>query len=319
MPWSILLSTLRSLWGVKTWPWRSERLCLVDRLLWVVCVTGFPLQVSDRGGGVPLRKIERLFTYTYSTAPRPSLDGSRAAPLVSIPEARLQDKASCSQMKPACLLQAGYGYGLPISRLYARYFQGDLKLYSLEGYGTDAVIYIRVTSWTLTGATCSGVKKLFTLFYLLFPSIVRHFPRSRLRDSPSTTNPLGNIIRRSMRLTTGACPARSPKTWQHFAASRPKQQHCIAVEKVCVKESGHYPHYNTVLSVVVSCLIQTHWEVTWIRFPEGESLFVVFRTENFFFFWACHYPLVDKLKVQKNFLQVQNQQDKTLRGFRSIF
>lgn len=42
-------------------------------------------EVSDRGGGVPLRKIDRLFTYTYSTAPRPSIDGSRAAPLVSSP------------------------------------------------------------------------------------------------------------------------------------------------------------------------------------------------------------------------------------------
>uniref|UniRef100_A0A8C5GRF6 Protein-serine/threonine kinase n=1 Tax=Gouania willdenowi TaxID=441366 RepID=A0A8C5GRF6_GOUWI len=80
------------------------------------------VKVSDRGGGVPLRKIDRLFTYTYSTAPLPCVDGSRAAPL------------------------AGYGYGLPISRLYARYFQGDLKLYSLEGYGTDAVIYIRALS-----------------------------------------------------------------------------------------------------------------------------------------------------------------------------
>uniref|UniRef100_A0A667ZCK5 Protein-serine/threonine kinase n=1 Tax=Myripristis murdjan TaxID=586833 RepID=A0A667ZCK5_9TELE len=80
------------------------------------------VRVSDRGGGVPLRKIDRLFTYTYSTAPRPSMEASRAAPL------------------------AGYGYGLPISRLYARYFQGDLKLYSLEGYGTDAVIYIRALS-----------------------------------------------------------------------------------------------------------------------------------------------------------------------------
>ncbi|KAK7153662.1 hypothetical protein R3I94_007146 [Phoxinus phoxinus] len=80
------------------------------------------VKVSDRGGGVPLRKIDRLFTYTYSTAPRPQMDTSRATPL------------------------AGFGYGLPLSKLYARYFQGDLKLYSMEGFGTDAVIYIRALS-----------------------------------------------------------------------------------------------------------------------------------------------------------------------------
>uniref|UniRef100_A0A673AVX1 Protein-serine/threonine kinase n=1 Tax=Sphaeramia orbicularis TaxID=375764 RepID=A0A673AVX1_9TELE len=81
------------------------------------------IKMSDRGGGVPLRKIERLFSYMYSTAPNPvHVDNARNAPL------------------------AGFGYGLPISRLYAKYFQGDLQLYSMEGYGTSAVIYLKALS-----------------------------------------------------------------------------------------------------------------------------------------------------------------------------
>ncbi|XP_007259625.3 pyruvate dehydrogenase kinase, isozyme 3b [Astyanax mexicanus] len=81
------------------------------------------IKISDQGGGVPLRKIDRLFNYMYSTAPTPRLNSSEAAaPL------------------------AGFGYGLPISRLYARYFQGDMNLYSLEGVGTHAVIYLKALS-----------------------------------------------------------------------------------------------------------------------------------------------------------------------------
>ena len=37
---------------------------------------------------------------------------------------------------------AGLGYGLPISRSYARYFGGDLVIVSMEGYGTDAYLHL---------------------------------------------------------------------------------------------------------------------------------------------------------------------------------
>ena len=46
-------------------------------------------------------------------------------------------------MTPKKAPLAGYGYGLPLSRLYARYFHGDLILNSYEGYGTDTVLFMK--------------------------------------------------------------------------------------------------------------------------------------------------------------------------------
>merc|ERR1712123_78978 len=37
----------------------------------------------------------------------------------------------------------GLGYGLPLSRLYVRYFKGDIQIASVDGYGTDVYVYLQ--------------------------------------------------------------------------------------------------------------------------------------------------------------------------------
>ncbi|TGO53498.1 hypothetical protein BCON_0122g00150 [Botryotinia convoluta] len=82
------------------------------------------IKISDEGGGIPRSSIPLVWTYMYTTVDStPSLDPDF-------------DK---SDFKAP---MAGFGYGLPISRLYARYFGGDLKLISMEGYGTDVYLHL---------------------------------------------------------------------------------------------------------------------------------------------------------------------------------
>ncbi|CAA0841958.1 Pyruvate dehydrogenase kinase [Striga hermonthica] len=79
--------------------------------------------ISDEGGGIPRSGLPKIFTYLYSTAKNP-----------------LDEQSSTDLETPTTM--AGYGCGLPISRLYARYFGGDLQIISMEGYGTDAYLHL---------------------------------------------------------------------------------------------------------------------------------------------------------------------------------
>ncbi|GMH45392.1 hypothetical protein BSKO_13349 [Bryopsis sp. KO-2023] len=80
------------------------------------------IKVSDEGGGIPRSGLPRIWTYLYTTADSPM--------------------EHIGEEDPGPTVLAGYGYGLPISRLYARYFGGDLQVISMQGFGTDAYLHL---------------------------------------------------------------------------------------------------------------------------------------------------------------------------------
>ena len=84
------------------------------------------LKICDQGGGISRSISEKIFMYLYTSAARVKLSEGDMG-------------GTTSTRTP----MHGLGYGLPLSRLYARYFGGDIKVSSCDGYGTDTYIYLR--------------------------------------------------------------------------------------------------------------------------------------------------------------------------------
>jgi len=82
------------------------------------------IKISDEGGGIPRSAISLIWTYMYTTMERSD---------------ELESEFQTSDFHAP---MAGFGYGLPLSRLYARYFGGDLRLISMEGFGTDVYVHL---------------------------------------------------------------------------------------------------------------------------------------------------------------------------------
>lgn len=88
------------------------------------------IKISDEGGGIRRSHMPRIWSYLFTTA-EPAFTGGSGTELFSSGG----DHGTDSPL-------AGLGYGLPISRSYARYFGGDLNVMSMEGYGTDAFLHL---------------------------------------------------------------------------------------------------------------------------------------------------------------------------------
>ncbi|KAF8387714.1 hypothetical protein HHK36_026368 [Tetracentron sinense] len=94
----------------------SDKVAPPVRIIVADGIEDVTIKVSDEGGGIPRSGLPRIFSYLYSTAKNPLDEHSNLGSTDGV-------------------TMAGYGYGLPISRQYARYFGGDLQVISMEGYG----------------------------------------------------------------------------------------------------------------------------------------------------------------------------------------
>ena len=91
------------------------------------------IRVSDLGGGISREVVDQVFQYHFTSARVVNKDMDVLLPGSGGLE---------SQAHP----MHGLGYGLPLSRVYARYFQGDLNLISMHGLGSDVYIYLKAVS-----------------------------------------------------------------------------------------------------------------------------------------------------------------------------
>jgi pyruvate dehydrogenase kinase 2/3/4 len=90
------------------------------------------IKISDEGGGIPRSNRKKIWSYLFTTAD-PAIQDS----LMGFDNNNeLVDHSVDAPL-------AGLGYGLPISKSYARYFGGDVSIESMEGYGSDAFVHLR--------------------------------------------------------------------------------------------------------------------------------------------------------------------------------
>ncbi|KAJ3737435.1 P-loop containing nucleoside triphosphate hydrolase protein [Lentinula guzmanii] len=118
----------------------------------------FSIRIRDQGGGVTPTNIPQIFSYAFTTAGRGASgdDGSGGGPYAAqhvggsaaigdggMGEGNLFGEITGKGLQTGLGTIAGLGYGLPMSRLYAKYFGGSLELMSLEGWGCDVYLKLR--------------------------------------------------------------------------------------------------------------------------------------------------------------------------------
>ncbi|KAJ2844222.1 [Pyruvate dehydrogenase (acetyl-transferring)] kinase 2, mitochondrial, partial [Coemansia brasiliensis] len=87
------------------------------------------VRVSDQSGGISPNILPYIWSFTHPLKAR-NLHNFRSVPRM---EARMDEADVVSPL-------TAFGFGLPMSRVYAKYWGGNVTVHSLPGYGVDAYV-----------------------------------------------------------------------------------------------------------------------------------------------------------------------------------
>ncbi|KAI9483826.1 MAG: mitochondrial pyruvate dehydrogenase kinase-like protein [Benjaminiella poitrasii] len=94
------------------------------------------IRIRDQGNGIRHEDLERVFEYSYTTVAKEDDEGDD-------PSSIFQGITEMAMQSGVGGPLAGLGFGLPLARMYARYFGGSLTLVSMYGYGCDVFLKLR--------------------------------------------------------------------------------------------------------------------------------------------------------------------------------
>ncbi|KAF9172477.1 hypothetical protein BGX21_006623 [Mortierella sp. AD011] len=106
------------------------------------------IRIRDQGGGISREHFDSIFDYSFTTVKNENdsdAGGDSPYGVDSIFKGVSRLAMQAGLGGPI----AGLGFGLPLTRIYARYFGGDMQLVSLQGYGCDVFLKLKQIDETL--------------------------------------------------------------------------------------------------------------------------------------------------------------------------
>mmetsp|Transcript_10424 Transcript_10424/g.29310 ORF Transcript_10424/g.29310 Transcript_10424/m.29310 type:complete len:606 (-) Transcript_10424:1949-3766(-) len=99
------------------------------------------IKIADKAGGIPRSDARKVWSFAHTNMDESSMEKEMETDFET-------DEFTGSAIR---------GFGLPLARIYARYFGGELTIKSMEGFGVDAYIYLPVL-----GAACENLPQRVT-------------------------------------------------------------------------------------------------------------------------------------------------------------